>query len=141
MNGKRKSRGIILWRMLMLLNVSIIAAVLFLAACKSPDCHYHFAGGGRNIAARGYFNAKKYDKKVLQSKFTIVAEDDDFDEAINSFWAYWMRGPCSNPSFNMKDGDTGEGAFKVVTHDEFYKAIEEKEKNCPGCIDSIWIRE
>jgi len=76
-----------------------------------------------------YFDSTKYRKDELKSGFSFPEETKEACFAIHSSSAC----QCSN-KFELKINNE----FKAVSCEEFFQAIEDKNKSCGDCVDKIW---
>lgn len=76
-----------------------------------------------------YFDSTKYKKDELKTGFSFPEETKMACFAIHSSSAC----QCSN-KFQLKINNE----FKEVSCEEFFQAIEDKNKSCGDCVDKIW---
>lgn len=98
--------------------------------CKEKgkiECHGNCVDGFNEYC---YFDSTKYKKDELKSGFSFPEETKQACFAIHSLS---VCGDCHNRFELKKDGE-----FKEVSCEEFFQAIEDKNKSCSNCIDEIW---
>ena len=76
-----------------------------------------------------YFDSTKYNKEKLETGFTFPEETRKACFGIHSSS---ICDPCYN-KFELNKN----GVFEEVTCEEFFQAIEEKNKKCHDCIEVI----